>query len=223
MGCPAGRPACSWGGSRCAWAWRCSRWWSACGQRTRDACRSEGNRTARVRAATDSPSGRGRERVLHPDTASGEMESRESAAEVQSFRVRMEHIRRAAFLHMVGCSLESREEELIELLVLHGAVLDSQIARALEGNAVGRVCQQKVGALAVHQLRHSSSEVASPQTSRCRPTVHTSPDSTKEAFSRAAVRSKSSSFTSLSSAKRSASSSSLKPVEERVEIGSLQG
>ena len=63
----------------------------------------------------------------------------------------------------------------------------------------------------------SSAEVASPHISLCLPTVHTSPRWTKAAFSKAADRSKSSSFASLpaSTPSRSVSSFSSNPVMER--------
>ena len=62
----------------------------------------------------------------------------------------------------------------------------------------------------------SSALVASPHISLCLPTVQISPFSTNAAFSNAAERSKSSSFTSFSPSpeKRSAISSSPKPVKD---------
>ena len=68
-----------------------------------------------------------------------------------------------------------------------------------------------------------SDTVASPQMSRCRPSVQTSPGKTKAACSRAAVKSKSSSATSPpGSAKSFSISSASKPVISRSKPSSLR-
>ena len=94
--------------------------------------------------------------VLHPDTHARQMESgiNERLSEVQPLSVRMEHIGRAAFLQMLRHALESGEEEVIKLLILHGIILDGQAAGTFEGDAIGRVCHDEVGFPAVHEQSH---------------------------------------------------------------------
>ena len=93
------------------------------------------------------------ERVLHPDAAPGEMESRvnKRPAEVQPLGVGVEHIRRAAFLHMFRRGFECRQQECVEILVLEAVILNGQPVRTFEGDSVGRIGQQQVRSFAVHE------------------------------------------------------------------------
>ena len=79
--------------------------------------------------------------ILHPDTASGEVESRvhKCPAEVRSFRIDVEHIRRTSLFQMVCHVLKRCEKEPVKLLVL-----DGQTAGTFERDAIGRVGQGEV-------------------------------------------------------------------------------
>ena len=94
--------------------------------------------------------------VLHPDAHARQMEPgvNERLSEVQALGVRMEDVCRAALFERVSHALECREQEGIELIVLHGIVLYGKTAGTLEGHAIRRIGHDEVGFLAVHQLRY---------------------------------------------------------------------
>ena len=94
--------------------------------------------------------------VLHPDTHARQMKPgvNKRLSEVQPFCVRMEHIGRATFLQMLRHALESREEEVVKLLIFHGVVLDGQAAGTFEGDAIGRVRHDEVSLPAIHEQGH---------------------------------------------------------------------
>ena len=75
----------------------------------------------------------------------------EGLSEVEPFSVRVEHISGTAFFQNIGHCLKRCQKELVELVALHGIVLDGKTAGTLEGNAVGRVRHDQVGAFAVHE------------------------------------------------------------------------
>ena len=92
--------------------------------------------------------------VLHPDTASGEVEAcvDKRPAEVQPFGVGVEYVGRAAFLEHVRHVHERGEQECVELFVLDAVVLNRQAAGAFERHTIGRVRHDQVRAGAVHEL-----------------------------------------------------------------------
>ena len=84
--------------------------------------------------------------VFYPDAAACKVEASvdERPAEVQTFRIGMEHISHAAFFEVVCHTLESREQEVVKLLVFHAVVLNGESAGTLERYTVGRIGQNEV-------------------------------------------------------------------------------
>ena len=95
--------------------------------------------------------------VLHPDAAACKVESRidKRPAEVQSFRIGMEHICSAAFFEVVCHTLESGEQKVIELLVFHAVVLNGQPAGAFERYPIWGIGQNEV----CFRVAHKSADI----------------------------------------------------------------
>ena len=96
------------------------------------------------------------QRILHPDTASGEMETSidESPAEVETLGICVKNVGGTTFFEVVSHVLEGSKQEMIEFFVLHGVILNGQAAGALEGNAIGRVGQNEICLPAIHERGH---------------------------------------------------------------------
>ena len=96
------------------------------------------------------------EGILHPDTHPGKVKAcvHKRLAEIQPLRVRMEHIRRAAFFQMRRHFLEGIVQKSVELPVLHAVILDGKPAAAPECDIIRRVRHDEVCFLPVHERRH---------------------------------------------------------------------
>ena len=95
----------------------------------------------------------GDQRVLRPDahTLQAEAGVDVSLAENMTYGIRMEHITDTAGLQAVCHIGKTLDQEAIELLVLDAIVFNGQTCGTLKGNAVGRVGQNQVRSLAVHE------------------------------------------------------------------------
>ena len=93
------------------------------------------------------------ERVLNPDATTRQMETcvLECVTEIQAFGVSVENISRRPRLCVCDHILESRKQEVVKLLVLQRVILYLQATRRCERYSVGRVGQDKVRLLAIHQ------------------------------------------------------------------------
>ena len=93
------------------------------------------------------------ERVLDPDTTARELEAcvLEGTAEVQTFGISVEHIRRCALLTHFRDLGKGGEQELVEGVRAHLVVLDRQAVGRFESDVVWRVGEHEVGALAIHE------------------------------------------------------------------------
>ena len=76
----------------------------------------------------------------------------EGPAKIKPLGVGVEDVGGTAFFQHVRHALKGCQQEAIKFLILDGVVLDRQAAGALEGDAVGRVRYNQIGAFAVHQL-----------------------------------------------------------------------
>ena len=96
------------------------------------------------------------QRILHPDTASGEMETSidESPAEVETLGICVKNVGGTTFFEVVSHVLEGGKQETIELLILHGVILNGQATGALKGNAIGWVSQDEICLPAIHERCH---------------------------------------------------------------------
>ena len=66
----------------------------------------------------------------------------------------MEAVSGSAFFEVVSHVLKRCQQELVKFLALERVVLDRKAIRGFEGYAVGRIGQNKVCFLAVHELFH---------------------------------------------------------------------
>lgn len=96
------------------------------------------------------------ETVLYPDTYTGEMEAcvNECLSESEPFSIRVEAVSGSAFFEVVSHVLKRCQQELVKFLAFERVVLDRKTIRGFEGYAVGRIGQNKVCILAVHELFH---------------------------------------------------------------------
>ena len=91
--------------------------------------------------------------VFHPDAASGKMETciHKRLAEIESFRIGMEHISCTAFFQVCRHVLKCRKQKFIELIVCHLIVLNGKTIGTFKSHIVRRVRYDEVCFLTIHK------------------------------------------------------------------------